>query len=90
MKNFKTAIFVTALATTSYASADGIETVLPKYESTAAVSLTANQAKFGPVTILDHVRIEQAKARAEVSVDVNVDANSVSVIEDTQSIKDVL
>lgn len=90
MKNLKkTIISVTAIASltaSSFALADGFETVLPKIESDSVVSVTSNQEQYGPVTILDYVKITLERT----STDANINSDSVSILDDFRNVRDVL
>ena len=96
MRNLKNTIITTAavasLTISSFALADGFETVLPKVQSDATVSVTSSQDQYGPVTIADHVKLTLVRynAEQEYSYVTGVDSNSVSEIEDIRNIKDML
>lgn len=94
MKNFKNAIFATisvvALTTGSSASAQSIESVLPKAESNNVISITSSHDQFGPVTILDYVQQARTKYNGQVESKVSVNSTSVSNVKDIVNIKDIL
>ena len=90
MKNLKSTIISTtaiaSLTASSLTLAIGIETVLPEIQSDSAVSVTSNKDQYGPTTILDHVKRTLEKSNTEI----NVDSNTISVLEDIKNIRDVL
>ncbi len=90
MKNLKSVMIsataIASLTASSFALADGFETVLPKMESDSTVSITSNQEQYGPTTILDHVKITMEQSNTDISID----SDLVSVLENFQNIRDVL
>ena len=92
MKNLKSAIItataIASLTASSFALADGFETVLPKMESDSTASVNSSQNQYGPVTIADYVKLTMEQSRTDVNADSN--SNSVSVLEDFRNIRNVL
>lgn len=90
MKNLKSVMIsataIASLTASSFALADGFETVLPKIESDSVVSVTSNQEQYGPVTILDYVKITLERT----STDANINSDSVSILDDFRNVRDVL